>query len=41
VAGPVERAITVETGVADREANMWTFTEEAFKLLEQCLRESG
>ena len=40
VAGPVERAITLETGVADREANMWTFTEAALNLLEQCLRES-
>ena len=26
VTGPVERAITVETGQADREANMWAFT---------------
>ncbi len=41
VAGPVERAITLETGVADREANMWTFTEAALNLLEQCLKESG
>ena len=41
VAGPVERAITLETGVADREANMWTFTEAALNLLEQCLRESA
>jgi PncC family amidohydrolase len=40
VAGPVERAITVETGKADREANMWTFTRAALELLERCLREA-
>src|SRR5918992_931140 len=38
VAGPVERAITVETGKADREANMWTFTKAALDLLEACLK---
>ena len=41
VAGPVERVITLETGVADREANMWTFAAGALELLEQCMRESG
>ena len=40
VAGPVERVITLETGVADREANMWTFSNAALELLEQCIRES-
>ena len=40
VAGPVERAITVETGKADREANMWTFTRAALELLERCLRDT-
>ena len=40
VAGPVERVITLETGVADREANMWTFVNAALELLEQCIRES-
>ena len=40
VSGPVERAITVETGRADREANMWTFTKAALDLLEACLKES-
>lgn len=40
VTGPVERAITVETGKADREANMWTFTKAALDLLEACLKES-
>ena len=41
VTGPVERAITVETGSPDREANMWVFAREAFQLLEQCLGEAG
>jgi nicotinamide mononucleotide (NMN) deamidase PncC len=38
VSGPVEAVITVETGSADREANMWTFAREALQLLESCLR---
>ena len=41
VSGPVERATTLETGVSDREANMWTFAKAALELLEQCVRESG
>ena len=40
VAGPVERAITLETGDADREANMWVFARAALDLLEQCVQES-
>ena len=40
VSGPVERAITLETGDADREANMWVFTRAALDLLEQCIKES-
>ena len=40
VAGPVEKVITVETGQADREANMWVFVQAALDLLEQCVRES-
>ena len=40
VTGPVERAITVETGDSDREANMWVFARAALDLLEQCVRES-
>lgn len=38
VAGPVERAIVLETGRADREANMRAFAEAALKLLEEVLR---
>ena len=40
VSGPIERAITVETGDNDREANMWAFARAAFDLLEQCIREA-
>jgi PncC family amidohydrolase len=38
VAGPIERVITLETGVTDREANMWTFAKAALDLLEACLK---
>lgn len=41
VAGPVERVITIETGRADREANMWAFTRAALDLLTSCLEESA
>ena len=37
VAGPVERAVTIETGRSDREANMWAFTRAALELLERSL----
>ena len=40
VAGPVERSITLETGAADRETNMWTFARAALELLENCMKES-
>lgn len=40
VSGPVEAVITVETGSADREANMWTFARRALELLETCLRKA-
>jgi len=41
VTGPVERVITIETGRADREANMWAFTRAALDLLTSCLEESA
>ncbi len=41
VSGPVERAITLETGHGDREDNMWQFARAALDLLEQCVQESG
>ena len=40
VSGPVEAALTVETGSADREANMWEFARRALALLESCLRKA-
>ena len=40
VAGPVDAVITLETGIADREANMWTFAREAIALLESCLKQT-
>lgn len=39
VAGPVERVLTLETGQANREANMWAFARAALQLLETCIRE--
>jgi len=41
VAGPVERVMTLETGVVDRESNMWAFTRAALKLLEDAMRAAG
>jgi PncC family amidohydrolase len=40
VSGPVETASTIETGSADREANMWEFARRALELLESCLRKA-
>jgi PncC family amidohydrolase len=40
VSGPVERVLTVETGDADRERNMWAFTRAALALLEEAVRAS-
>jgi nicotinamide mononucleotide (NMN) deamidase PncC len=37
VLGRVERAITVETGKADRVGNMRAFSVAALDLLEKCL----
>lgn len=38
VLGPVQRAITVRTGIPDRIANMRSFTVAALELLRDCLR---
>jgi nicotinamide-nucleotide amidase len=38
VSGPHEAVITVETGSADREANMQEFARRALALLEDCLK---
>ncbi|HXZ92306.1 MAG TPA: CinA family protein [Burkholderiales bacterium] len=40
VSGPVETVITLETGSADREANMWTFARTAIEQLEACLHKA-
>src|SRR5258706_1092675 len=40
VSGPLEAAITVATGSADREANMREFARRALALLESCLRKA-
>ncbi len=38
--GPVEETLTVETGSADREANMWTFTRTALELLAKAIEKN-
>ncbi len=40
VSGPVEAVITLETGSADREGNMWVFARHALELLEACVRKA-
>jgi len=40
VSGPVDAVLTLETGSADREANMWEFARRALALLESCLLQS-
>jgi PncC family amidohydrolase len=40
VSGPVEAVITLETGSADREENMWHFARRAVALLEECVRKA-
>ncbi len=40
VCGPVEAVITLETGSADREANMWVYARRAIELLESCIRKA-
>ena len=37
VVGPAERAITLETGSADRVANMEAFAKRALELLDQTI----
>jgi PncC family amidohydrolase len=41
VAGPVDAVITLATGSAAREANMWQFARRAIDLLETCMRKCG
>jgi len=41
VSGPVEKVITLETGSADREANMRAFARRALELMADCIQNSG
>ena len=41
IAGPTSTVITLQTGLADREANMWLFAERAFSLLVEVLETPG
>jgi nicotinamide-nucleotide amidase len=38
VSGPSNAVITLETGSADRESNMWAFTRAALELIEKTVR---
>jgi nicotinamide-nucleotide amidase len=40
VAGPFASVVTLETGSAAREANMWAFAQRAVELLEACIRKA-
>ena len=37
VSGPVEKVITLETGLSDREENMWLFAAKSLEILEQTI----
>jgi PncC family amidohydrolase len=41
VAGPTEQTLTIETRHGNRELNMWSFTQTALALLENCIRKSA
>lgn len=41
VAGPLERALTLETGSADRADNMWRFAAASLELLEAAVRDNA
>ena len=41
VSGPRETVITVETGSAAREENMWLFARRALELLEACMQKAA
>ncbi len=41
VVGPIERAMTLETGQSERADNMWRFAEEAIAFVEQVLAEDN
>jgi nicotinamide mononucleotide (NMN) deamidase PncC len=37
VTGPIERTLTLATGNAQREANMWAFARSAIAVLQECV----
>jgi len=41
VSGPIERAITLETGKTDRQENMWAFMEATLQAFEAALCEQS
>ena len=41
VSGPVEKVITLETGTAERQENMWAFTNTALELLAAAIQASA
>lgn len=41
VSGPLERAVTLSTGSANREANMWAFAKAALDLLAELSSQTG
>ena len=41
VAGPLEKTLTIETGLDDREENMWRFAAAALELLEAAIMEEA
>lgn len=41
LAGPTEHAMTLETGLSDREENMWRFAEESLSFIAATLQEQA
>ena len=41
IVGPLERSRTLETGLSDREENMWRFAEESLSFMESVLGEAS
>lgn len=41
LAGPIAQAVTIETGLAERETNMWRFAEEGLKFMHDVIGAAG
>ncbi|MBM84771.1 MAG: damage-inducible protein [Rhodospirillaceae bacterium] len=41
VAGPIKRVLTLETGLENRDRNMWLFAEKTLATIEEALRAAG